>query len=286
MDVSRLTRTVGHEQPRQGRAGRTGMRAMFAVAMVVALGAGTDADPRGPGSRAVLGVNFTGNAAFTAHQLREVIATDDLVDANGNYRSDGLDRALLRLEAYYWDRGFAEVKVDRPIFTTPRSPVTIPIHEGLRFTIGTLGVTGDLIGSEAEHLSRLVVRPGDVFSPQVLATDLERLTEMYEDRGYAHVDVRPMKTIDRAAKSISLRIDVERGVLARFGTIQIYPPAVAGAIRRQLAFAPADSFSYAALAETKRRLVASGHYDDVNVTTTTSTRADVVNIAIEVKPRP
>ena len=42
----------------------------------------------------------------------------------------------------------------------------------------------------------------------------------------------------------------------------------------------------ARIAETKRRLVASGRYDDVNLTTTKSSRADVVNIAIEVKPRP
>lgn len=152
-------------------------------------------------------VEFIGNHGVSSDELR--IAMTGLRGGDlAAYSEDGLDRDLLLLSAYCFDRGYANVRIGTPRFEPLRNMISIPIDEGPRFTMRAVTVTGELIGSASENLAMIPVRPGDTFSRTVIADDREALSTYYRDLGYPDRNVLPLTQVDLETNEISLTFEV------------------------------------------------------------------------------
>ena len=69
----------------------------------------------------------------------------------------------------------------------------IPIDEGPVFEIGKLDFKGDLFGTKEEYFARLSTKSGATFNRTRLGQDMQKLNDFYKDRGYAYVNVTPVK---------------------------------------------------------------------------------------------
>jgi outer membrane protein assembly factor BamA len=169
---------------------RTGSStSLYAVFAAVLVGIGLLVEPTtgvalahpGAPPDAASRVQFTGNAAVSSDRLRAAIAEYPLFDDTGAIVQEVLERDLLLIAAFYWDRGHAQVKVGEPVISPSKDAVTIPIEEGPVFTVGSVTVTGELIGSAKANLAMIRVRPGATFSRTRIANDREALSNFYQD---------------------------------------------------------------------------------------------------------
>jgi outer membrane protein insertion porin family len=194
---------------------------------------------------------FVGNHAFSSSELRAAI--DWPFDASGAVLQETFERDLLLVSSFYWDHGYANVKVGESMVSPTQ--ITIPIDEGAKFSIGAVTATGDLLEPEATTLGGLRTHEGDIFSRTKIADDRAELEEHYQDRGYAYVSILPFTHVDLAKRTIAIRWEIARGKRSFVEDIEVdaRTQAEAAAIRRALPMSAGDQFSQADLHEAKRR---------------------------------
>jgi outer membrane protein insertion porin family len=242
-------------------------------------------------------VSFVGNRALSSDDLREHMATRppgvlSFLNGSGVFRRDELDRDLAVLTGYYFDRGYATVKIGAPELKLSRDHkrmnVTIPIEEGPRFTFDVIEVKGDLIGSAAQNLALVRSKRGDVFSRSGLDRDRKSIEMHYRDLGYAHANVAVKPELDLASKKIALTFEVVRGKRVYVDRIHIRGNTKTRdkVIRREMAITEGELYSETRLEQSRLRIIQLGYFEDVAVSTSAGSSEDLMDIEVEVKERP
>jgi outer membrane protein insertion porin family len=242
-------------------------------------------------------VQFIGNTAISDDELRGAIATRrqdalSFLNDSGTYSQEAFERDLLLVSAYYWDRGYANVKVGTPQLRLSRDKkymyLSIPVDEGPVFTIGAVAFKGDLIGSAEENAKRVKLRPGDKFSRTVIAEDREKLSAFYQDQGYAYANVLPLTKVDLPHKKINLTFEIARGKRAYFERINIRGNSKTRdkVIRREMKISEGEMFNNTNLEISKRRITALGFFENVVVSTKRGSSDEFVEVNVEVTERP
>ncbi|HLL22650.1 MAG TPA: outer membrane protein assembly factor BamA [Kofleriaceae bacterium] len=242
-------------------------------------------------------VQFIGNATITDDELRGAIATrrqDSLsfLNDSGTYSQEAFERDLLLVSAYYWDRGYANVKVGSPQLRLSRDKqymyLSIPVDEGPIFTIGSVNFKGDLIGTADKNLDKIRIRAGMKFSRTLIAEDREKLSNYYQDQGYAYANVLPLTKVDLPNRKINLTFEVARGKRAYFERINIRGNSKTRdkVIRREMKISEGEMFNNTNLEISKRRINALGFFENVVVSTKRGSSDEFVEVNVEVSERP
>ncbi|HEX7128426.1 MAG TPA: outer membrane protein assembly factor BamA [Thermodesulfobacteriota bacterium] len=242
-------------------------------------------------------IEFEGNTAFSDRKLRGVIDTSEKgfwswITGSGVLKSDALERDQQLLTQFYLDRGYANVRVGRPTITREADglKLTFPISEGPRFNIGTIGFRGELIESEEKLRERLVTEPGSLFKASNLRRDIDTLTTVYADHGYAFAAVTPNTRVDAERKVIDVTFELTKNQQVRFGEINITGNVQTRdkVIRRELRIAEGEQYSATGLARSRQRVRALGYFRDVRMTTTPvpGTNQEVVDVDVQVDEQP
>lgn len=245
----------------------------------------------------IRGVEFIGNHAISDDELRNSIATRkggalSFLSSGGTFNEKDFERDLLIITALYWDHGYAAVKLGTPQLELSRDKrymyVSIPIDEGPVFTIGDIQFKGGLVGDEAVHRNKIKARPGDRFGRALIAGDRERLSDYYQDQGYAYANVNPMTVPDMEAHKISLVYEIESGKKAFFERITIRGNSKTRdkVIRREMKISEGELYSATNLEASKRRITALGFFEDVQVATKRGSSDELVEVEIQVAERP
>jgi outer membrane protein insertion porin family len=244
-------------------------------------------------------VQFVGNSQVTDDELRSVVGTKrpgalSVMDDSGTFNQKAFERDLLIISAYYWDRGFANVKVGTPQVRMSRDKaymyLSIPIDEGPVFTIGKIEFKGDLIGTAAEQLDRLRIRPGAKFGRTLIGQDREALASYYMDQGYAYANISPLTKVDIDKREIALTFEISRGRKAYFERINIRGNSKTRdkVIRREMKIAEGELFNNTNLDVSKRRIAALGFFkcpedkEPVTVSTKRGSSDEFVEVNVEV----
>ncbi|HEY8369781.1 MAG TPA: outer membrane protein assembly factor BamA, partial [Thermodesulfobacteriota bacterium] len=242
-------------------------------------------------------IEFEGNTAFSDRKLRGVIDTSEKgfwswLTGSGVLKSDALERDQQLLTQFYLDRGYANVRVGRPTVTREADglKLTFPITEGPRFNIGTIDFRGELVESEEALRERLVTEPGSLFKASNLRKDIDTLTTVYADHGYAFAAVTPNTRVDAERKVIDVTFELAKNQLVRFGEINITGNVQTRdkVIRRELRIAEGEQYSATGLAKSRQRVRALGYFRDVRITTTPvpDTDQQVVDVDVQVDEQP
>ncbi len=242
-------------------------------------------------------VNFVGNHAISDAELRDVIVTREgsllsILTSAGTYREDAFQRDLLLIQAHYWDHGYVQVKVGSPLVELSPDKqsmyITISIDEGPQYTLGKVDVTGDLLESKEFFLSRVSVKPGEIFNRSKLSDDLQRLTDFYKDKGYAYVNASPATPINEKARTVDVIFEIQKGDLVHFDRINIRGNTKTRdkVIRRELRIIEGEPYNQSLLDYSKKRVTALGFFEKVDISTKRGSSDDRMDVNVEVSERP
>ncbi|MEJ7598070.1 MAG: outer membrane protein assembly factor BamA, partial [Kofleriaceae bacterium] len=242
-------------------------------------------------------VQFIGNTSISDDELRGAISTTrknamSFLNDSGTYSQETFERDLLVVSAHYWDRGYANVKVGTPQLRLSRDKqymyLSIPVDEGPVFTIGQVTFKGDLIGSAQKNIEKVSVRAGMTFSRTRIAEDREKLSNYYQDQGYAYANVLPLTKVDLPKRQILLTFEVARGKRAYFERINIRGNSKSRdkVIRREMKISEGELFNNTNLEVSKRRINALGFFETVVVSTKRGSSDEFVEVNVEVTERP
>src|SRR5262249_25760089 len=154
---------------------------------------------------------FEGARAFSPRQLKAVMQTKEqwlfsFITGAGNLDNEVLKTDTERLTAYYYDHGYIDVKIDEPV--VPRPPdglhVTIKNDEGHQQRGGKVDITGEFLPDMTAARAKLSLASGEVFRTSKLREDINALTEVYGDQGYAFVNVTPDTAVNATDKTVDV----------------------------------------------------------------------------------
>lgn len=241
-------------------------------------------------------INFLGAKNVPAEELKAVMATQEggylsFLTSQGTYREEAFQRDLQIIQMAYFDRGYINVRVDKPTVTLSpdkrRISITIRVDEGESFKVGKLDFGGDLlVGKDVLH-ARMQSQEGQTFNRSLLAKDIQAITDVYYDQGYAYANINPATQVDAEAKTIDLTFEIQKGAQVTIERIDITGNTKTRdkVIRRQLRVYEGELFSGSGMRRSKEKVTALGFFETVEVTHKPGTDGEHVVVTVEVKEK-
>jgi outer membrane protein insertion porin family len=230
-----------------------------------------------------LRVRFVGaEHAHPTDLARELSVVYGLVDR------DHLDRDVVLLQAWYYDRGFVNMKVTEAVTVAgDEVTVTFVIREGATYRVAKLEVFEE-VGHAAPLGWTPALHPGDVFRLRKMVDALHAVRKAYRDLGYAYVEADPSTDIDHARREISITVPIRRGPVTYFESIDIVgaEKLALAVIKSELTVSIGDKYNESALELSKKKLEQTAWFRTVAFATFPGSTPDKIKLSVEVEERP
>ncbi|MDP2600300.1 MAG: outer membrane protein assembly factor BamA [Deltaproteobacteria bacterium] len=242
-------------------------------------------------------VQFVGNTVFTDDELRKQIRTKkkgtlSFMTGTGHYKEEDLKQDVLRLTFHYLKNGYLKVRVENPKVSLTKDKryffVTFHLEEGDRYRIGKVGVAGDILTTREELISKLQTKPGQIYNRELIEKDMQELTKLYGNQGYAFVNIQPVTDTDEVAKTADIIYTIEKGPRIFIERIEISGNTTTRdkVIRREMKVKEGDVYSESEIEQSRQKIAALGFFKEVNFATPRGARDDMLVLKISVEEKP
>ena len=240
-------------------------------------------------------IRFAGNESFKESELKKVMGTKEKgwlswFTDSGVLKREILDQDTARITSFYHHHGYIEANVGVPEITQDGEwlHITIAISEGTRYRVGTIELTGDIIGTKDDLLHLLKIRNEEYLSRNILREDILRLNDFYAENGYAFAEATPQISTNKEEKLVDIVIDLNKGELVYVNRITIKGNTRTRdkVIRRELLIREKGVFDSKALRLSHQRLQRLDFFEDVSITPEPTPDKTKMDLVIEVKEKP
>lgn len=249
-------------------------------------------------------INFVGNQKVNSATLRKALQTSEhdlfsLITGRSTYQEALITRDLFMLQSYYLDHGFVTVKLGKPKVYLNRDKrfiyITYWITEGEQYRFGKIKFTGDTKGF-LPSLKRLsTLKSGELFNrTKLYRKNILRFTTLYQDYGYAYVNVIPKYKFNRKEKKLDLTLYIQKGPRVRVERIEITGNSTTQdkVIRREIRLNEGDYYSGSRVQISQRRVFALGFFSKthplygIKVVSRRGSKPDRIIVRFVVKEKP
>ena len=242
-------------------------------------------------------ISFTGNKNFSSDKLKGYMLVREKgwfswFTGSGILEEDALDDDRKRLESYYSNHGYIKAKIGVPDVSISKDGKTIsivmPIEEGNVYKVGKIDFSGDLIFSADILKKDIKTKPGDTFRSSLFREDVIKLTDLYQDKGYAFTDVSPITLVDDTAQKIDLTFNISKGKEIYVNRINILGNTRTRdkVIRRELRLAEGDRYSGKGLTRSKERLTNTQYFKEADLKLIKTEDPEKINLDVAVEEKP
>jgi outer membrane protein insertion porin family len=212
----------------------------------------------------------------------------------GSFKDSGFKQDLQRLTYWYLDHGYVKFRYENPVVTVSDDKkwlyISIYVEEGEQYNMGAQEFSGDLLFSKEELAEDVTLKKDDTFKISKRNADIQKLTEKYQDLGYAFVNVIPKMNIHDETRTVDIDYYFEKGNLAYFGEIWVVGNSKTHdkVIRRELRVHEGELFNGTNFRISKERVERLGFFQPGEVIFNQITRKgtdNIVDLEITVKER-
>lgn len=239
---------------------------------------------------------FKGNKKIKSSDLKKIMLTKQrnilyFLTKTGILDEDILKNDIQMLAAYYIDHGHLDVKIPEPkidLKDPKKIQIEIEISEGPQYRIGEIDFKGDVLTTKEDLFRSIKIKRNHIFSTSAIRKDINSLTEIFANQGYANVEVAPATSTDEKNLLVHLTFGIEKKKQVSFEKIQIVGNMKTRdkVIRRELRVAEEELYSATGLSKSRDRLKRTGFFKEVEVTTSRGSTDEKTNLEIKVEEAP
>ncbi|MBS2022892.1 MAG: outer membrane protein assembly factor BamA, partial [Deltaproteobacteria bacterium] len=241
-------------------------------------------------------IRFVGNKTLSTAELKATMITQEgnffsALTGNGTYREDAFARDEYMLQGAYYDHGFLYVKFNKPVIELSPDKrfiyITMSVEEGDPYDIGKIDVSGDMLESKETLASMIVIKPGERFSRSGLTKDMQALSDVYKDKGYAYANVSPLTAVDAEKKTVDVTFEMQKGNIVHIEKIEVLGNSKTRdkVIRRELRINEGDLYSSTAIRRSKQRVTALGFFETVEINQRRGSSDDLMVLEVSIKEK-
>jgi outer membrane protein insertion porin family len=245
-------------------------------------------------------IMFLGNKAIQDDELKNFMQTREetyfsFLSGSGNFKEINFQTDVERLKYYYKTRGYLQINIQNPEVTASEDKkwifITVRLQEGPQFSVNDISFNGELLFTEQEMMEKLKIKKGDIYNEENLRLDIQTLTEMYQDKGYAFANVLRTLEVVPGENKVDIVFSFEKGVIAYFGKIIVKGNTKTRdkVIRRELRIKEGEMYSGSKLRTSKENVNRLGFFQQESVIFNTITRKgtdNILDVEISIKERP
>ena len=243
-------------------------------------------------------LSFVGNRVFSDRRLRRVLETTQAglfraLIGSDTFVSDRIALDAQLLSDFYLSRGYADFQL---LSVTPElAPtrdayfLTFRVQEGQQFRFGRVSTSTTIRGLDiAPYAAELRVDRGDIFSPQAIERQIERLELLATREGRTFVRVTPQVTRNDRDQTLDVDFVVERGERLFVERIDIEGNATTldRVIRRQFDTVEGDPFNPREIRAATERIRALGYFSAADVEARSGSNPESVIVDVDVEEQP
>ncbi len=244
-------------------------------------------------------ITFLGNSAFKDPELKAIMQTREegvfsFMSGSGNFKEFNFQNDVELLKYFYQTKGYLQVNIGSPEITISEDRkwvfITMKVNEGPLFKVNSISFQGELLFSDEELLKKVKLKTGENYSEALLRQDIQGLTEMYQDEGYAFANVLRTLVPVPGENKVDVEFSFEKGKIAYFGAITVKGNTKTRdkVVRRELLIREGVKFSGSSLRRSKENVNRLGFFEPNSVifnTVSPPGRDDVLDVEITVKER-
>ncbi len=241
-------------------------------------------------------INFLGVSKVPLDELKGAMFTREggylsFLTSEGTYREEIFQRDLTILQAVYYDRGFINVKIDKPLVSISPDKrfiyITLKVEEGETYSIGKLDFSGDLLIAKEKLHALMTSHPREQFNRSKLSKDIQAITDVYYDAGYAYANITPVTQVHSEDRTIDLTFDIQKGKQVYIERIDVVGNSKTRdkVIRREVRVYEGELFSGTGLRRSKERVTALGFFETVEVQHKPGSDDSKVVVQVDVKEK-
>jgi outer membrane protein insertion porin family len=245
-------------------------------------------------------ITFLGNKNISDEELKTFMQTREesyfsFLSGSGNFKEINFQTDVERLKYLYKTRGHLQINIQNPEVTASEDKkwifITVRLQEGPQFSVNNISFNGELLFTEAEMMEKLKLKSGDIYNEENLRLDIQTLTEMYQDKGYAFANVLRTLEVVPGENKVDVIFSFEKGVIAYFGKITMKGNSKTRdkVIRRELRIKEGQMYSGSNLRISKENVNRLGFFQPESVVFNTVTRKgtdNILDVEISIKERP
>jgi outer membrane protein insertion porin family len=245
-------------------------------------------------------ITFLGNKDLPDDELKNFMQTREesyfsFMSGSGNFKEVNFQTDVERLKYFYKTRGYLQINVQNPEVTASEDKkwifITVRLQEGPKFSVNDISFNGELLFTEDEMREKLKLKKGDTYNEDNLRVDIQTLTEMYQDKGYAFANVLRTLEVVPGENKVDVIFSFEKGVIAYFGKIIMKGNSKTRdkVIRRELRIHEGEMYSGTKLRTSKDNVNRLGFFQPESVIFNTITRKgtdNILDVEISIKERP
>ena len=238
-------------------------------------------------------INFIGNKEFSDSTLRDVIFSEEsrwykFWSSGDKFDQEKIDYDKDLLRKYYLDNGYVDFRVlsanSQLVYDRKNFIVNFKIYEGKRYRISNINF--EIANKELLKLNffeYIELKEGDWFSSKDIEKDIEKITNVANEYGFAFTDVRPklQKKLGKVSLTFvifeSEKIYVQRVNIK--GNIKTHDKVV----RREIEFDEGDAFNLTKIKRTESNLNKLGLFSSVKVDYEPIPKSNQTNLNVEVE---
>ena len=193
------------------------------------------------------------------------------------------------LNNFYFDQGYMDFKILNIESTLDdkkeKISIDIQISEGIQYKLGKISFEG---GSEQfskdELFQSISLNEGDIFNRNLVIKDIQILTDMFADKGFAYVDINPVTSDFIDSINIDFKISLNKKVFINRISISGNTRTQDEVIRREIGITEGSQYSRSVLRDSLNSLRRLGYFSDVQITTEeVDGMPDKINIGFKVQ---
>lgn len=165
-------------------------------------------------------INIVGNKTFSDKQLRQQLQLGTKTWMSWYTKADQYSKTKLTgdiesIKSFYLNRGYLEANVESTqVAITPDKKdiyLTINITEGEQFKVKGVKIEGETFGREEELRSLILLRPGAIYSGELLTASNKLISDRLGTFGYAFANVDASPEIDREKREVTFTFIIDPG---------------------------------------------------------------------------
>jgi len=169
---------------------------------------------------------------------------------------------------------FKDVKIKLESFRDGYK-VVFEIVENL--PIKEISIEGNTIVSEEEMREVMVLQEGQIFCQKILKNDLDRISQLYKDRGYLLINIKDID-FDEEGK---LWINISEGRLEKI-VIEGNDKTKEKVIAREINIEPGDLFNFETVKKSLQKIYNLGFFEDVSMKLEPGNEEDSIVLVVKV----
>jgi len=189
-----------------------------------------------------------------------------------DYAESKLRNGIDLMSQTYFDSGYLDFKVldvqSDLNENKEKLSITIDITEGIQYKLGDVSFEGELGNiSESKLNNTISMSKGDVFNRNLIINDIQTLTDLYADQGYAFVEINPITSDFLDSVNINFEISLNKKTYLNRISITGNTRTQDEVIRREIGISEGGLYSRSTLKKSLLSLRRLGYFSDVQIST-------------------